>query len=356
MAEQFDRVAIGVLAPDIQDTLNVSDTTLIGIASFGGIALVLGAVPLAWLADRMSRARIVWVASLGWAVATVFNGLVVNPFQMFCARVAVGFGQSYSLPVFASLLADKYPIQGRSRVFGVVLRGPARWYVDRPVRRRRHRRGGRRARGLALGLRRASPSRLRCSGCVSAVVLREPPRGHFEQELVLGGQLDRPDTGKELPVSISAAYQRLKKIQTFYYICVGIGVLGFALVAVPVQLGLLLKDSYGYGRVHPGVDHLAHRHRLARLDPRRRLALRPAVPQEPGALSCASPACSIFAYGVFMMLATRMHAPVAAHRLRSASPTRARAPRSSASGPSSARWRRTGCGRRRSRSCPCSSS
>ena len=39
----------------------------------------------------------------------------------------------------------------------------------------------------------------------------------------------------------------LKKIKTFYYICVGIGVLGFALVAVPVQIGLLLDDSYGYG-------------------------------------------------------------------------------------------------------------
>ena len=46
---------------------------------------------------------------------------------------------------------------------------------------------------------------------------------------------------------MSTAYQRMKKIKTFYFICTGIGVLGFALVAVPVQLGLLLDDSYGYG-------------------------------------------------------------------------------------------------------------
>ena len=45
---------------------------------------------------------------------------------------------------------------------------------------------------------------------------------------------------------MSTAYARLKKIKTFYFICTGIGVLGFALVAVPVQLGLLLDDSYGY--------------------------------------------------------------------------------------------------------------
>jgi ABC-type branched-subunit amino acid transport system ATPase component len=45
---------------------------------------------------------------------------------------------------------------------------------------------------------------------------------------------------------MSTAYQRMKKIKTFYFICTGIGVLGFALVAVPVQLGLLLDNSYGY--------------------------------------------------------------------------------------------------------------
>jgi predicted MFS family arabinose efflux permease len=121
MAEQFERVALGVLAPDIQDTLNVSDTTLIGISAFGGISLVLGAIPLAWLADRMSRVRIVWVASLGWAAASVLNGLVVNPFQMFCSRVLVGFGQSYSLPVFACS-----PTRTRSRA-GPGSSAPTSW-------------------------------------------------------------------------------------------------------------------------------------------------------------------------------------------------------------------------------------
>ena len=119
IAEGLERAAGSVLAPDIQDTLNMSDTTLIGISAFGGVALVLGAVPLAWLADRMSRVRIVWIATIGWAVATALNGLVVNPFQLFCTRVGIGFGQAYSVPVFASLLTDTYPIQGRARVFAL---------------------------------------------------------------------------------------------------------------------------------------------------------------------------------------------------------------------------------------------
>ena len=119
IAEGLERAAGGVLAPDVQDTLNMSDTTLIGISAFGGVALVLGAVPLAWLADRVSRVRIVWIATIGWAVATALNGLVVNPFQLFCSRVGIGFGQAYSVPVFASLLTDTYPIQGRARIYSL---------------------------------------------------------------------------------------------------------------------------------------------------------------------------------------------------------------------------------------------
>lgn len=245
VVEQFERVAGGVLAPDIQDTLNLSDTTLIGISAFGGVALVLGAVPLAWLADRMSRVRIVWIATVAWGVATALNGLVVNPFQLFCSRVGIGFGQSYSVPVFASLLTDTYPIQGRARVYGAywlaqpvgLLIGP---FVAGAIADAAGGDEGWRWTYIAFG---ALPLLL---AIVAFATLREPGRGRYEQEIVLGEVIAPSPAHAELPVSMSTAYQRMKKIKTFYYICTGIGVLGFALVAVPVQIGLLLEDSYGY--------------------------------------------------------------------------------------------------------------
>ena len=52
IVEEFDRVAITVLGPDIQETLNISDTMLLGLGSFGGVVLVLSTIPFAWLADR----------------------------------------------------------------------------------------------------------------------------------------------------------------------------------------------------------------------------------------------------------------------------------------------------------------
>ncbi len=244
MAEGMDRLAIAVLAPDIQATLNISDTTLVGIASFGGIALVLGAVPLAWLADRMSRVRIVTIATFFGAIAVLLNGLVVNPFQLFCSRVFIGSAQSYNTPVHNSLLTDNYPIQARARVFGLdglarplgLLIGP---FIAGGIADLAGGTEGWRWAFLFFSLPLALLS-------LASLKLKEPKRGRHEQEMILGEELEPLALGEQLPVSMSSAYARLKKIKTFYYICVGIGTLGFALVAVPVQLSLLLEESYGY--------------------------------------------------------------------------------------------------------------
>ena len=245
IAEGFERAAGGVLAPDIQDSLNLTDTTLIMIGLVSGAATALGAVPLAWLADRMSRVKIVWIATLGWALATFLTGLAPNAFLMFWTRTGIGFGQAYSVPVFASLLTDTYPIQGRARIYSLywmatpigTLFGPfiAGWIADSA--------GGAEGWRWAFIVLAAVPVVL---AFVAMAVLREPGRGRYEQELVLGEEL-ATDTGKELPVAMSTAFARLKKIKTFYFILLGIAVLGFALVVAPTMLGLILDDQYGYG-------------------------------------------------------------------------------------------------------------
>ena len=249
VAEQLERAAGGVLAPDIQDTLNISDTTLIGISAFGGVALVLGAIPLAWLADRMSRVRIVWIATLGWAVATALNGLVVNPFQLFCTprrhRVRPGVLGAGVRVAAHRHVPDPGPGPRRTRCTGWRSRSgccsarssrarsptaPAAtegWRWTYLVPRDPAAAARRSSRWSCCGNRRAAAtSRSWCSARSARTVGRRGPSCRCRC---------RPRT------------QRMKKIKTFYFICTGIGVLGFALVAVPVQLGLLLEDSYGYG-------------------------------------------------------------------------------------------------------------
>ena len=241
--------AIRVLAPDIQNSLQISDTVLFGVLGFGGVALVLGAVPMAALADRVKRVAIIPVSSAFWGVAAFFSGLIVNPFQLFLTSTATGLGQAYRIPVSGSLMVDTYPIAARSRMFAIEglgrpvgqLLGPlAVGGIAAAV-------GGDESWRAAFFAIAAAPI---VAGLVSMLVLREPPRGRYEQRAVFGEA--RVDVA-ELPVSMGTAFARLRKIRTFYFLASGVGVLGFALIAIPIQFNLLLEDKYAMGPLQRGV-------------------------------------------------------------------------------------------------------
>lgn len=255
--------AIRVLAPDIQASLDISDTVLIGVLGFAGVMVVLGAVPMAALADRVARVRIIPVASAFWAATVFLSGLVVNPFQLFWTNAGTGLGQAYRLPVSNSLLVDAYPIAARSRIFAFEALGRPVGQLLGPLIV-----GGTAAiAGGAEGWRAAFfvvavPPLL---AAAASLILKEPERGRFEQEAVFGPRRSRRDTGpevesearggasRELPVTVGAAFARLRKIKTFYYLATGVGVLGFALIALPIQFNLLLEDKYGLGPLERGV-------------------------------------------------------------------------------------------------------
>ncbi len=114
-------------------------------------------------------------------------------------------------------------------------------------------------RGLAVDVHRARGIPPSCSRSSSFIVA--PGTGaadSYEQELVLGEALAPSTTQTELPVSMSTAYARMKKIKTFYFICTGIGVLGFALVAVPMPARPAARRQLRLRRVHPRLDAVAH--------------------------------------------------------------------------------------------------
>ena len=247
--EEFDRVALQVLGPDIQDSLDISDTVLLGLQSFGGVVLVLATIPFAWLADRRARVRVISAATGTWLAFVALTGVVVNAFQMGVARAGSGFGASARIPIGPSLVADQYPLGVRTRIFALEALGRPIGQVLGPlfaggvVLAAGDDAGDWRLVFLALTI----PAGL---SILWSLRLPEPVRGRQEQEAVLGVQLN--DNVAEPPVRLSAAFQRLKKVRTFYYLVVGIGVLGFALIAVPGAFNLLLEDTYGFSAVKRG--------------------------------------------------------------------------------------------------------
>ncbi len=82
-------------------------------------------------------------------------------------------------------------------------------------------------------------------------LLTEPRRGRNEMEAVLGGELAEDEA--ELPISLSVAFERLRKIRSFYFFLVGLAALGFALFSLPLFINLILKDTYGLNAWHRGI-------------------------------------------------------------------------------------------------------
>jgi branched-chain amino acid transport system ATP-binding protein len=115
--DQAGRDGFGVVLPEIRREFGLSLTgilTLIAIVSLGSLALQ---VPIASLADRTNRVRLMWLGALGWSVFTLFTGLAPTLLVLILARSGVGAGKAVLDPTHNSLLADYYDIDARPRVF-----------------------------------------------------------------------------------------------------------------------------------------------------------------------------------------------------------------------------------------------
>ena len=247
LTDEFERAALQVLAPDIQSSLGISDALLGALAGLGGLMFILGAVPLGYLADRMRRTALVSVCSLVFAAFAFATGLVRSGWQLAITRVMTGIGKSNTLPVHNSILADAYPIAGRARVFAI-------HNLANPV-------------GLLIGPVLAGAVASLAGGdagwrwafvvlAVPMVVLGlvaaglpEPARGRHEQLAVLGALT----SAEERPIPLAAAFSRLRRIRTFYFFLLGLGVLGFALFSVPLFLNLFLEETYDLDALERGI-------------------------------------------------------------------------------------------------------
>jgi MFS family permease len=112
----IDRQIIGILAVPIKADLGLSDKQL---GLMGGIAFALFysglAIPIAWLADRRSRVRIIaWSVGL-WSLFTAACGLTHNFWQLFVARMGVGIGEAGGVAPSYGLISDFYPKAKRAR-------------------------------------------------------------------------------------------------------------------------------------------------------------------------------------------------------------------------------------------------
>src|SRR3954454_19792877 len=131
--DSADNAGFGILAPDIQDSLGLSTTTLTVVAALAGFTVFLAALPLGVLGDRVRRTAIAGVSTLVWAAASVLTSVAQVAWQLVLIRVLSGIGKANEGPVHGALLADAYQPRGRGKIFAIhraglpvgILIGPA---------------------------------------------------------------------------------------------------------------------------------------------------------------------------------------------------------------------------------------
>src|SRR5271170_6064917 len=112
----IDRQIVGILAVPIKSELHLSDSQLgvMGGLAFALFYTLLG-IPIARLADRISRTGIMTAALALWSLMTAVCGLTQNFAQLFLARVAVGVGEAGGVTPAYSLICDYFPVKERAR-------------------------------------------------------------------------------------------------------------------------------------------------------------------------------------------------------------------------------------------------
>jgi ABC-type branched-subunit amino acid transport system ATPase component/predicted MFS family arabinose efflux permease len=246
--EQLEGSALSILAPDIRDSFHVGDGVIVFIASATGACIVLGALPMGWLADRYRRGPIIGWASALFASMVVASGLAMNGFALFLARFGVGIGRSSTVAVHPSLLADAYPIGIRGRMNGAITVFGSIVAVISPAAV-----GGIAALAggdtgwrwpfFLLGLPVLVVAFL-------AFKLDEPPRGQYEMIDVLG---EVTGAGAANLVSVEAAFARLRQIRTLRVVLVAFAAIGFGLFTGPVLANLWVQDRFGLDALERGL-------------------------------------------------------------------------------------------------------
>ncbi len=246
--DNLQGATLSVLAPNISSAFHVSNGVIVFISGASSGFLIVGALPMGWLADRFRRTRIAGVAGLVFAVMATASGFAANVFLLFLARFGAGIAQSSTVTVHPAMLADAYPIGVRGRLSGVNMMatsviGALSPLVVGGIATLAGGPNGWRVPFLVLGLPAA---------VVAVFVFRlpEPRRGQQEMTAVLGEVIEDADP---LPISVESAFARLLRIRTLKAAVLAFSALGFSLFTGSVLTNLWLNQRFHAGAFERGV-------------------------------------------------------------------------------------------------------
>jgi ABC-type branched-subunit amino acid transport system ATPase component/MFS family permease len=202
LLDMATKSAFSILIPNIRDAFHLSNASILAVTAIGDAAALLATVPIAMLADRSNRVKIMLTGATLGAIFCLGLGLAPTVVIATIALAGMRMGQAVIFPTHNSLLADYYPVSARSRIYYAHGSGLAFGSIA----------GILIAAGLATVFSWRVPFLVFGVPIGIAVVigtrLREPPRGRYEQlalaGLPAGSDVTRPE-GADIPVTASGS-------------------------------------------------------------------------------------------------------------------------------------------------------
>ena len=118
--DYIDRQVIVSLFPHLKAEWGLSDKELGGLVSIISIVVAVGSVPVALLADRLSRVKSIVVMATTWSLASISCMFVGSYAHLFVARAVVGLGETGYGSVGSALLSTLFPQRMRGALMGAL--------------------------------------------------------------------------------------------------------------------------------------------------------------------------------------------------------------------------------------------
>lgn len=119
--DYYDRSLISILIEPVERGLHLDDAQ-VGLLTGVAFAFAYGVfgIPLARLADRYGRVRMLTAGLFVWSVMTVVTSRAVGFATMALARSGVAVGEAGAFPSIQALVSDYFPVQRRGTALSVI--------------------------------------------------------------------------------------------------------------------------------------------------------------------------------------------------------------------------------------------
>ncbi len=244
--DELDRSAFTVLTPEIRDAFNLDNQGIFTVIALVG-AISYGLQPfIGFYGDRANRSRLATAAGVALILFSVLTGLAPVVWVLIVARCGSGIGRLVADPTHNSLLADHYPPEHRTKVYGFHRAANSVGQIVGPLA------GGLLA--AAIGFRAPFlifPLITAAVVFFAAVKLREPVRGRYER-LAMGASDEVADT-EELAPSFAESWRICNQVKTLRRIWLSLPFLATALIGLGSLTSVYYEDVFDLDEAQRGI-------------------------------------------------------------------------------------------------------